>query len=136
MLASLDLSKTIKLKDVTFHCKALSPEWVTMALRTVTPNHRHLQQISLYVPRLLSRRTLRRGDPVYGRDAVGEPNYNQWLELDHVLVQLRESHSIRLKVSHYASSGKEGEMASSCMYSLLPEVTSGGIADFVRREWR
>jgi hypothetical protein len=132
---SVDLSRAINLKDVLFRCKGLDPEWIAMALRTVTPDQHHLQQISLYAPGHLPRRTFR-GDPAHGKDAVGESNYRQWLELDHLLVQLWESHSICLKVSYYAPSGKEGEVASTCVYSLLPEVTSRGIADFVRREWR
>jgi hypothetical protein len=63
---------------------------------------------------------------------IGESNYRQWLELDHLLVQLWESHSIRPKVSYYAPPGKGGEVANGRVYSLLPEVTSRGIADFVK----
>jgi hypothetical protein len=104
-----------------------------------TPD-RHIQPASAptnlaLCPGHIPRRTFC-GDPAHGKDAVGESNYRQWLELDHLLVQLWESHSICLKVLYYAPSGKEGEMASSCVNSLLPEVTSRGIADFVEREWR
>ena len=102
-----------------------------MALRTVTPDHRHFQQISLYVPRLRSRYTK---NAAYDRYGVGESCYRQWLELDHLLVQLWESHSIRLTVSYRASPGKEGEVTDSRVHNLLPEVTNRGIADFVRRE--
>jgi hypothetical protein len=98
-----------------------------MALQTVTPNHRHLQQISLYAPRTLHEDPARNG---YG---VGEYRYMQWLELDCLLVQLLESHSIHLKVSYYASQGREGEVARSLMSSLLPEVTSRGIAEFIEQ---
>jgi hypothetical protein len=104
-----------------------------MALRTITPDHRHLQEISLYAPRLRFRHT---EDPAYDWYGVGESLYGQWLELDRLLVQLWESHSIRLKISCRASSGKEGEVAVSRMHSLFPEVTNRGIADFVRHEWR
>jgi hypothetical protein len=103
-----------------------------MALRTVTPNHRHLQQISLYMDRLRSCHTPRQ-DPAHSGHGVGESNYREWLELDRLLVKLWESHSIRLRVSCYASPGKEGEVTRSRIYILLPEVTSRGIADFV---WR
>jgi hypothetical protein len=132
-LASIDLSKATKLKDVAFQSQGLGVTWITMALRTITPNHRHLQQISLYAPRLRSRHT---EDPAYDWYGVGESLYEQWLELDRLLVQLLESHSIRLKVSCRASSGKEGEVAVSRMHNLFPEVTNRGIADFVKHEWR
>ena len=82
-----------------------------MALRTVTPNHHYLHQISLYAHR----------------------NYRNWLELDHLLTQLWESHPIRLKISYYALQGRGGEVVRSRMFRLLPEVTSRGIANFVEQ---
>jgi hypothetical protein len=48
--ASIDLSKAINLKNVLFRCKGLDPEWIAMALRTVTSNQHQLQQILLYAP--------------------------------------------------------------------------------------
>jgi hypothetical protein len=120
---------------VSFRCKELNPKWIVMALRTVTPNQRHLQQISLYAPRYLLPRRPFHGDPAHGKDVVGESDYGQWLELDHLLVQLWESHSVRLQVSYYAVPGKEGDVTANCMYSLFPEVTSRGIADFVREQF-
>jgi hypothetical protein len=126
--APIDLSKAIKLKDVAFRSKEPSPKWVVKALRTVTPNHRHLQQISLYAHSLCFRHT--EGAGGYG---VRESLYGQWLELDHLLVQLWESHSIRLKISYSALQGREGEVARSRMSDLLPEVTSRGIAEFIEQ---
>ena len=94
-----------------------------MALRTITPNHLHPQQISLYAPRLRSRHT---EDPAYDW-------YGQWLELDHLIVQLWESHSIRPKVSYWASPGEEEEGARSRVSSLLLEAANRRIGDFVER---
>ena len=132
-LTPINLSKIIKLKDVAFQSEGLGVTWIIMALLTVTPNHRHLQQISLYAPRLRSHHT---EDPAYDWYGVGESIYGPWLELDRLFVQLWESHLIRLKISCRASSGKEGEVAVSRMHSLFPEVTNRGIADFVKHEWR
>jgi hypothetical protein len=121
-LASIDLSKATKLKDMTFRCRRLNVGWVVMALRTFTPNHRNLQQISLYPPHT---------PPGF---AIGETTYMQWMELDHRFTQLWESHSIRPKVLYQAPPGKEGEATRDRMFSLLPEVTSRGIVDLVRRK--
>lgn len=103
-----------------------------MTLRTITPNHRNLQ-IALYVPDV-------HYDPAPNRTnfanvslAIGEAIHEQWLELDRLLVQLWELHSIRTKAFYYP--GKDGEDQSSSVYSLLPEMTRGGIADLVRRSW-
>jgi hypothetical protein len=48
--ASIDLSKATKLKDVVFQPKSWSVEWITTALRTITPKHRDLRQISIHDP--------------------------------------------------------------------------------------
>jgi hypothetical protein len=108
-----------------------------MALQTVTSNQHDFQKISLYLRPLHSTR-IPGGNAARGRDVVEESNYKQWLELDHLLVQLWESHSIRLTVSYWAPPGKGGELEevmSTRAHSLFPEVTSRGIAVFVGRGW-
>ena len=102
-----------------------------MALRTVTPDHRHLQQISLCGRRHLPPHRALHEEPAHGR--IGESDYRQWLELDHLLVQLWELHSIRLKVRYYASPGKEAEVTRSRPSSSLPGMRSMGVVDFIRR---
>jgi hypothetical protein len=118
---------------VEFLCGGLGAEWISMTLRTITPNHRNLLQISLSVPDVSYGPTLNRIDPPNVRDAIGEVAHRQWLELDHRLVQLWESHSIRPKVMHYAPLGKDRKGPNSCVESFLPELTRRGIADLVKQ---
>ena len=54
----------------------------------------------------------------------------QWLELDRLLAQLWESHSIRPKVVYHPLFGDDGEVTGGRVYSLFPEVISRGIVDF------
>lgn len=61
-------------------------------------------------------------DPGYTGNNIGQATYLEWLELDRILVQLRESHSIHLKVLLWADEQK----AKSWMECLLPEVMAGG----------
>ena len=51
--------------------------------------------------------------------------YKQWMDLDRVLVQLWESHSVRVKIA-YRSGGK-GEKVPKLIEDLLPETTKKGI---------
>jgi hypothetical protein len=129
--ASIDLSKARKLNDVAFLRGRSSAQWVVTALQTITPKHRNLQQITLYAPYAPYNPTLNRADPTNVRYAFGETIYRQWLELDHLLAQLWESHSIRLKVLYHECP----EVTSSCVDTLLPEVTRRGIVDLVKGRW-
>ena len=89
----IDLSKVTKLEGVVFHLGSWSVKWVIGALRIVTPEHPNLQ-ITIGVPYHLTPSTI-------GADAkqtVGEGSFGQWPELDRLLVQFRESRSIRSKV--------------------------------------
>ena len=122
--AQVKLDKATKLKDVTFIC-LLHPGWVLRTLRTVTQNHRELEWITLSV---LSGRGLSKCDNV--KDAVGETACLEWLELDRLLAQLHESHSIRLKVLHDVDGSRERRR----MTVLLPEVMTRGVVDLVE-EW-
>lgn len=119
---SVDLSRATKLKDVTFRIDSSGPEWVTTALRTITPNHRDLLQISIsaaYYPTIVMFNT---DDVIQG--AEGQTT-RRWLELDQLLAQLWESHSIPLKILCRAPSWKE-KSAHESMGLLLPEITRGG----------
>ena len=94
MPAPIDLSKATNLEDVTFELTSWSVEWIVMALQTITPEHRDFRQITIKVAYYL---TLKIGPN--SKPDIGEVNCGQWLDLDRLLVQLRESRSIRLKVA-------------------------------------
>lgn len=131
--ASIDLSKAMKLKDLGFQSEKPSAQWITTVLKTITPDHQNLQQISFRVPPLFYSPdpTIHRADPVNVKHAYGETSYNQWLDLDHLLAQLWESHSIRPKVTYFRHRGGTGRC---CVGGFLPEVTRRDIADLVK--WR
>jgi len=131
--ALIDLSKAKKLKYLVFLSEEPNAQWIVTVLKTITPGHRNLQRISLHVPSLPSHPnpTIDRADPVNVRHAHGETGYRQWLDLDHLLVQLWESHSVRPKVTHYEYRDGTGRR---CVSGFLPEVTRREIADLVG--WR
>lgn len=58
--------------------------------------------------------------------------YERWLELDRLLVQLWESHSICPKVAHCVPQRKGG---CSWLDSLLPELTKRGAIGLIECEW-
>jgi hypothetical protein len=102
-----------------------------MALQTITPNHRNLRKIVLNMPYTLLGPTFAGADPAGFRCRIGETVWAEWSELDRVLAQLRESHSIRLKVLYGVRSWMDGQRARSCVASLLPETSTGGIARLI-----
>ena len=119
---SVDLSKATKLKDVTFRVDSSDVEWVTIALRTITPKHRDLGRISISADYLsiivmLSADTAMR--------EVEEQTLGQWLELDRLIVELWGSYSIPPKILSCALLFKE-ETARDLMGRLLPGTTGGG----------
>jgi hypothetical protein len=118
--AFVDLSKATKLKDVVFRPESKTVEWVTVALKTVTPAHRDLRQISIHIPYYL---TLPR---VYTnlRQGIGKASSEEWLDLDRLLVQLWESRSIRPRFVCMT----KGTLGVSIGY-YLPEMTRRGIGD-------
>ena len=128
--AVVDLSKATRLRDMVFLCGRGGASCVAMTLRAVTSNHTNLRQITLYVPHTAYGPTLNLADLM---DELGETEYGHWLELDRVLAQLWESHSIRPRVLHFAPSGEKERESNSCVHALLPEITRRGIADLVIR---
>jgi hypothetical protein len=118
MLASIDLLKATKLKDVVFRPKSWSVKWITMALQTLTPKHRDVRHITIRVPYNLTVA----GTDADIRRAVGETGYGQWLDLDHSLVQFWEARSICPKV--VCTTGTRGEQGTRDFFGcLLPEIT-------------
>ena len=114
----IDLSKATKLKDIVFRCDSACCGWVTATLGTITPEHQDLR-ISLCVPRVSNHQ-------MNNPQAIGAENTGMsWLDLDHSLVRLWESHSISLTVVN----PQVGEGAKGLIEYLLPEVTRRGIAE-------
>ena len=97
-----------------------------MALQTITPEHRDLPQISIYVPHYLACFSV----DADVEQAIGGVNFGQWLDLDRLLVRLWESHSIRSKVIREVLKGEKRGMRD-CIETLLPEAMKRGMIDLV-----
>ena len=116
VLGSLNFSKATKLRDLVFRPKQQAIKWVAMALQTITPDHKDLRGISIYVNAVETEQTL------------GEATRRQWLDLDRLLIQLWESHSIRPTV-RCARPGGQGKAMERHIRFLLPEITKTRIFD-------
>jgi len=97
-----------------------------MELRSITPKHHDLQQISIYLPHYV----LLAGADTDTRQFVGEVIYGQWVDLDRVLVQFWESHSIRPRVV-CTEPTREERAVRSFVGCLFPEITRRGIIDLL-----
>ena len=113
-----------------------SPQWITATFRTITPNHKNLRLVSLGALFVLPPQTTNPTDAVGFEDTIGERIYAGWLELDGVLAQLWETHSIRPEVYYdIISLSVDDEIISPCvdgrrwMESLLPGVSRRKIVD-------
>jgi len=119
---SIDLSKATKLRDVVFRLGSWNVNWVTRALRTVTPEPSDLRQISIRVAHHLTPSAVGT-DP---RQTFGEGIFGQWAELDGPLVQFWESRSVRSNVVCLTlNEAKPG--TKDFMERLLPLSTAMGI---------
>ena len=110
-IPSLDLSKAIKLKDVLFHYH-MNIQWVTAAIKTI--KSKNLRQITI-----LSNTRI----PISGQ--VREAVRQEWQDLDHVLVQLWISHSVRPVLMYQGE--PEADNSRAIAQNLLPELTRRGI---------
>ena len=119
--ALIDLSKATKLRCIVFQPVSLTVTWVIAALRTITPEHRDLRQISVHVPGYIALVDASAGL----EQAVGKAVYRQWLDLDRLLVQLWESRSIRPKLVP----GLPMENRKQNIACLFPEMTKRGVID-------
>jgi len=119
--ASFSLSKATKLGDVIFRPGSLAVEWISRALQAITSEHRDLRRISVDVPHYST--LLQVGEDLRG--GIGEGVLGQWLNLDHILVHLWESFSIRTDViwAKWSWKGTVGDHVGS----LLPEMTKRGM---------
>ena len=122
--ASFSVSKATKLRDAVFRPESKNVEWIATALQTITPEHRDLRQISIYLPFQL---TFYKIDANIKR-SFGEAASRSWSSLDHLLVQFWELRSIRPRVG-CATQGEKGQNTEYCIRCLLPETTKRGIVD-------
>jgi len=86
----------------------MSVEWITMALRTVKSEY--LQSITIH-PTTAS--------------TIEDGVYQEWGELDQLLVQFWITHSVRPRIAHRV--GKGGKDLRDCAPILLPELTRRGL---------
>jgi len=101
-----------------------------MGLRTIPLKHRDLRQISICGP---YHSIHARGAAGIGRtigEAIPEMIRQQWLELDSLLVQFSESHSIRPGVT-WGSPAWNMRDRIDIIELLLPEATRREILDLV-----
>ena len=68
------------------------------------------------------------------KDAIGEIAYQEWLELDQVLAELCELHSVQLRVAYNLHVDMDGSKERDQMEVLLPGVMARGLVDLVG--WR
>ena len=109
--SSLDLSKATKLKDMVFFC-GRSIQWITTTVKTAKSENLQQITITLY-PTILTE--------------MGETVYREWQDLDHLLVQLWTSRSIRPRVTYKRSKGEDD--TRDLVSRLLPELTKRGVVD-------
>ena len=111
----LDLSKATKLKVLTFLCRRSRIKPIIVALQTVESKNLRQITIRLY--------TVTTGEP------IEETVLQEWLDLDHLLVQFWTSHSIRPRLMYKSDEGWK-DMRDQTQ-SLLPELTRRGLIDLV-----
>jgi hypothetical protein len=104
-MSSLDLSKATKLKDVKFRCDRPTIQWITTALRSI--ESKNLQHLIIDCHFFLE-------------NPVGETVYQEWQDLDHLLVQFWASHSIHPKIKYEVWG--EGSNFRALAPSLIPEL--------------
>ena len=132
-LGLIDLSKATQLKDMVFVSEK-HPHWIVMALRTITPDHRQLQRVSIVVHNKLYRTSASYTNPPHAMHIVGETSYREWLELDRLLAQLCESRSICLEILLIPALSVDTNRVNSIVEGLLPELMTRGLARLAWRE--
>ena len=90
--------------------------WVIAALGTITREHKDLRRILIHIPSPLD-------EPVKIGETVAEETYSQWLDLDHLLVQLYELQGVHAEVVYV---GKKEEEVWKSLRVLLPKTTKRG----------
>ena len=128
MEVSIDISKTTKLKEIKIELDGPSVLWITTALKTVTPRHRDLQQISIKAPPFATPATVSADI----RQVIGEEICREWTDLDQLLAHLGELHGIRTKVTYMpvgTMNIREG------IIGLLGETTRRGFVELIKLDY-
>jgi hypothetical protein len=86
-----------------------------MGLQTITPRHRDLQQISIYIPFQFS---------INIEEPIAIVSRGEWSDLDRLFIQLWEWHSIRPKFIPMNT-----RVTGDQIRFLFPEITKRGIID-------
>ena len=121
---SIDFSKATKLTSVVLRVEEKFVLWATTALKTITSEHRNLREVTIHIN---FRTTLDLVDsPIDVVSVIGKMLYMQWMDLDHILVQLCKLDAVCVRVS-YCSAGKQKETREYAE-ALLPETVRGGSA--------
>ena len=117
-MVSLDLSKATKLKHVKFlRTKMRSTvRWIVKALQTV--ESKYLESITVF--------PFDKSLP----ETVEEEVYQEWQDLDRLLVRFWTSHSIRPQVAYVAGRRGTKDLEDDAP-KLLPELTMRGLVDLV-----
>jgi len=119
--APFDLSKATKLRDTVFRPESENVEWITATLLTIAPEHRELRHISIHAPYCLT---------LDIEQSVGGAASRQLSDLDCLLVQFWESHSIRPRIG-CVGLREEGQNAEYYVGCWFPEITKRGVVDLV-----
>ena len=109
----LNLSNATRLKNVELRWDT-PVQWITRTLQTA--KSQCLRRVTIFAP------------PSFTNSAQGTL-HQEWEELDHVLVQLWTSRSIRPKFKYKETS--ESDDTGTKLRDLLPELTRRGIIDVV-----
>ena len=99
---------------MVFGCGQLDVKWITRTLQTAESIN--LEQIAI---RLF----------ISLKVPTAESVYQEWQDLDRLLLQFWASHSIRPKVRHNRE--KEARGLRELAPKLLPELTSRGVVDLI-----
>ena len=113
-LPPLNLSDATKLKDVEFRPRTSSVKWISAALRTAKPQNIQRVAILFYIPLMSS----------VIRNPAEAMTRLEWQELDHLLVQLWTTRSIRPVFTYYAIGDETSP--GVLVPQLLPELVRGG----------
>ena len=113
--SSFSLSAATKLKELTFQCVRRGVGWITTALQT--NQSKNLQRIAISLCET-------------ALDDMTDMATQEWMDLDHLLVQFWGSHSIRPRVAYVTD--EEGLDMEDYSMVLLPELTRRGLIDLVK----
>lgn len=111
---------------MTFYYSGYSVAWVAATLKTITSEHQDLRNISIG-SHALSNNFDHQDD---ARTVVENELYEHWMDLDRTLIQLWESHAIRVRITYFSPRG-ERKRAREFVGGLLPEATEKGVVKLV-----